>query len=109
MVNRSPMWPTFPDPELARRNLIEEALRRQPDEGGISIDDALTFVSDLFCRASRPVTSGKNRSSSRCSSARSGRGSGNRTPRLRNSRTPSAQGVRGTGNEQTVPIETGGM
>jgi hypothetical protein len=106
LLNRPPTLPTFPGPEPSRRNHLEEALRRQPDEGAIPIDDALTFVSDMFGRANQPVTPGKSRSSSRRSSARVG--SGNRTPRSRNSRTPSVQSARTTGSSRTVRIDAEG-
>jgi hypothetical protein len=48
--------------ETARRSALEEALRRQPDEAGISVDDALSFV-DGICRRTAPQAPPRSRNS----------------------------------------------
>jgi hypothetical protein len=70
-----------------RHNLFEEALRRQPDDTTIPVDDALSFVTDLFCRGGQSAMPGSGRKAS----SREAQG-------RQNSRTPSAHGShRGTG------------
>jgi hypothetical protein len=78
----SPTWSSGDaedQPELPqRRNLLEEALRRQvDDDGSIRIDDALTFVSEMMCRANQ-----------------AGRVSQRQTPRSRNSQRNTTRTIR---------------
>jgi hypothetical protein len=85
----------------ARRapTVLEEALLRQPEDSAIPVDDALRFVSEMFCPAHRGRSAGTSRSSSRAASRRA------RTPRSRNSQTPSVQSARAGGSARTVRIE----
>jgi hypothetical protein len=96
----SPLTVEPPVPRRRAPNALEEALLRQPAESEILVDDALHFVSDIFCRANQRGSRAASRPTS--GRQRSGRA---RTPRSRNSQTPSVQIAMVDGSPRTVRIE----